>query len=619
MNQPVLDVRNLSVRFPNAQQPLTAVKNLSFTLHPGQTLGIVGESGSGKSVTALAVMGLVPESGDVDGQLWFCGRQMREPVDLRSLREKELTRYRGSHIAMIFQEPQSSLNPVYTCGFQLIEVLRQHQRLTPARAEIRAGELLQEVRLLPTDEQLRDQIQHSSATPLRDALRAVSDHREIQQQIQRQKKAMLNRYPHQLSGGQLQRVMIAMAIATEPDILIADEPTTALDVTVQASILKLLRELQQRHQMAMIFITHDLGLMAELADHVAVMYRGEMVEMGTVANLFAHPQHPYTQGLLACRPPNDQRLVFLPTLADFLEETLLPDGRRQLTAKPSAGFSSRQALEPTAIAQRLEALQQQSPLLRVEGLSVRFPVRGSWGQTQQFMSAVQDLSFVIYPGETLGLVGESGCGKTTLARTILRLNPPSQGQIWFEGQNVATLKGLALQQFRRDVQLVFQDPLSALDPRLTIGAAIMEPMQIHSRQNNPQRNRDRAAYLLERVGLTPSAMNRYPHEFSGGQRQRICIARALALNPKLLICDESVSALDVSVQAQVLNLLKELQQDFALTYLFISHDLSVVRFMSDRMMVMNHGQLEEIGAADTIYQNPQRPYTQQLIAAIPKP
>ncbi len=609
MSVPVLDIRHLSVQFPSPQQSALAVSNLSLRLEPGQTLGIVGESGSGKSVTALAIMGLVAPPGVVQGEVWFCGRHMGgTAVSLRSLSEKELTRYRGSQIAMIFQEPQSSLNPVYTCGFQIIEVLRQHQKLTIVQAEIQAIALLQEVKLLPSNADLRAQV-------IAESQRQLSD-REIQKQIQHRKQAILNRYPHQLSGGQLQRVMIAMAIATEPDILIADEPTTALDVTVQASILQLLDELKQKHQMAMIFITHDLGLMTELADRVAIMYRGEVVETGDIATVFSQPRHPYTQGLLACRPSTQERVAFLPTIADFMGKAATPNGSEILT-EPASNPKSGTPLDPAAIAQRLEVLQRQPPLLVVEGLTIRFPIRGMWGQPKRFFKAVNDLSFVIYPGETLGLVGESGCGKTTLARTLLRLHLPNQGQIQFEGLNVATLKGLSLQQFRRDVQLVFQDPFSALDPRLSIGDAILEPLQIHSRKSQPKRDRDRATYLLERVGLNPDWMNRYPHELSGGQRQRVCIARALALNPKLLICDESVSALDISVQAQVLNLLKELQQDFALTYLFISHDLSVVRFMSDRIMVMNQGQMEEIGAADAIYQNPQRPYTQQLIASIP--
>lgn len=614
MNAPVLDVRQLSVQFLTPTQPLWAVKDLAFTLMPGQTLGIVGESGSGKSVTALAILGLVPPPGRIQGEIWFCGRQMQQPVDLRQLSERSLIQYRGGQIAMIFQEPQSALNPVFTIGFQIMEVLRQHGRFTPAQAQTQALALLEEVQLLPGDEQLRSQIRATAPG------QTLSD-RQIQDQIQQRQQALLNRYPHQLSGGQMQRVMIAMAIATEPDILIADEPTTALDVTVQASILRLLRELQQRRQMAMIFITHDLGLITELADTVAVMYRGEVVEKGAIANVFAKPQHPYTQGLLTCRPPSHQRVAYLPTIADFMDAA----GDSALPTPPnSLGHETEPArfnlpIDPATLAARLETLQNQSPLLVVENLRVQFPVKGSWGIAQRWVAAVDDVSFAIYPGETLGLVGESGCGKTTLARTLMRLYAPSQGQITFEGRSVNTLKGLSLQQFRRDVQLIFQDPFSALDPRMTIGAAILEPMQIHSRrsQKNYQRNCERVAYLLERVGLSPDWMHRFPHEFSGGQRQRVCIARALALNPKLVICDESVSALDVSVQAQVLNLLKELQQDFALTYLFISHDLSVVRFMSDRIMVMNQGKVEEIGPAEQIYLNPQQPYTQDLIAAIP--
>lgn len=625
MNAPVLDVRQLSVQF-HTPQPLWAVKNLDFTLMPGQTLGIVGESGSGKSVTALAILGLVPPPGRIQGEIWFCGRHMQQPVNLRQQSERNLIQYRGGQIAMIFQEPQTALNPVFTIGFQIMEVLRQHRRLTPAQAQAQAIALLHEVQLLPGDEQLRHDIR--AATP-----NQTLNPRQIQDQIHQRQQSLLNRYPHQLSGGQMQRVMIAMAIATEPDILIADEPTTALDVTVQASILRLLRELQQRRQMAMIFITHDLGLISELADTVAVMYRGQVVEKGAIATVFAQPHHPYTQGLLACRPPSHQRVAFLPTIADFMDSAQDPGALTQQNLSPPEPDSPRFQLpiDPATIAARLQTLQNQPPLLVVENLRVQFPVKGSWGNAQRWVSAVDDVSFEIYPGETLGLVGESGCGKTTLGRTLMRLYTPKSGEIRFEGRSVNTLKGLSLQQFRRDVQLIFQDPFSALDPRMTIGAAILEPLQIQSRyskrntQRNTQRNGEagtgvfdhRAAYLLERVGLSPDCMPRYPHEFSGGQRQRICIARALALNPKLVICDESVSALDVSVQAQVLNLLKELQQDFALTYLFISHDLSVVRFMSDRIMVMNHGKIEEIGPAEEIYLNPQQRYTQNLIAAIP--
>jgi peptide/nickel transport system ATP-binding protein len=429
---------------------------------------------------------------------------------------------------------------------------------------------------------------------------------------------MLTRYPHELSGGQLQRIMIAMAISCNPSLLIADEPTTALDVTVQAATLDLLRDLRDRRGMGMMFITHDLGLVAEIADQVAVMYEGNIVEFGPVEQIFGNPQHPYTQGLLTCRPQPDRRLKKLPTVADFMEVVTLETGERQIKARGQdmqQVLQAKQEVSATEQLDRLTALQAQEPLLSVQNLRVSFPVKGMFGQVQRHVRAVNDVSFDLYPGETLGLVGESGCGKTTLSRTLLRLIEPQKGHAYFEGKDLMALSPRAMRQMRREIQIIFQNPYSALDPRLSVGDAILEPMQIFGR--NSQGSRDRVSYLLDRVGLDPSWAKRYPHEFSGGQRQRICIARALALNPKFIICDESVSALDVSVQAQVLNLLKELQAEFGLTYIFISHDLSVVKFMSDRIMVMNQGQIEEIGPADQIYEAPQQAYTQQLIAAIP--
>jgi peptide/nickel transport system ATP-binding protein len=612
MSETVLEVRDLSVQFSTRERQINAVEHISFTVQRGQTLGIVGESGSGKSVTALAVMGLLPAAATVRGEVWFQGHQSK-PVNLLSLTPEQRRQYRGSQIGMIFQEPQSSLNPVYTCGFQLIEALRQHRQLSKSAAKQRACALLQEVKLLASDAVLQEQVlaEHGAANLTPQAL---------QRHVSHLKQAILERYPHQLSGGQIQRVMIAMAIACDPALLIADEPTTALDVTVQATILDLLRELRTRHQMSMVFITHDLGLIAELADTVAVMFQGQIVEVGSIEHVFSHPQHPYTKGLLACRPRPDRRLRSLPTVADFMEVVSTADGRQVVQEKKldmTQQLQWNQEISPAEIEQRLGTLQQQPTLLSVQDLRVAFPVRGMWGQTTRYIMVVNGVSFQVYPGETLGLVGESGCGKTTLAQTLLRLIRPTEGQIWFEEKAVGRLTGLSLRQFHQDVQIVFQDPFSALNPRMTIGVAVMEPMLIHSKKPNPKRNRDRAAYLLERVGLNPDWMHRYPHEFSGGQRQRICIARALALNPKLLICDESVSALDVSVQAQVLNLLKELQQDFALTYIFISHDLSVVKFMSDRILVMNQGKVEELGSAEQIYHHPLQPYTRRLIAAIP--
>jgi len=421
--------------------------------------------------------------------------------------------------------------------------------------------------------------------------------------------------------------MIAMAISNNPTLLIADEPTTALDVTVQATILDLLRELRDaaktetgQHQMSMMFITHDLGVIAEIADAVAVMYQGNIVEYGPVLEVFANPQHPYTKGLLTCRPRPDRRLKYLPTVSDFMEVVTSPTGEPVIQEKPlDVDQALRVATEISAaeLEARLTQLQQQSPLLSVRNLQVAFPVRGILGQTKRYVMAVNDVSFEVYPGETLGLVGESGCGKTTLARALLRLVKSTGGAVLFEGHNVLALGAQPLRQLRREMQIIFQNPFASLDPRMSVGDAVMEPLQIHGVGKTAQQRRARSAELLERVGLDPKLMSRYPHEFSGGQRQRVAIARALALNPKFIICDESVSALDVSVQAQVLNLLKELQAEFGLTYIFISHDLSVVKFMSDRILVMNQGKIEEIGPADRIYHDPQATYTRQLISAIP--
>jgi peptide/nickel transport system ATP-binding protein len=425
---------------------------------------------------------------------------------------------------------------------------------------------------------------------------------------------MLERYPHQLSGGQLQRVMIAMAISCNPLVLIADEPTTALDVTVQATILELLRELQQSRDMAMIFITHDLGLISEIADEVAVMYRGKIVEYETANQIFSNPKHPYTKGLVACRPTLNRRPQKLLTVSDYMNADETATGELVIQEKEPP---QPQEITTDEIAARLANLNEQEPLLQIHNLKVGFPVRGVFGGTKRYTMAVNGVSFDVKPGETLGLVGESGCGKTTLGRTLLRLIEPMSGQIIFEKQDITTLKGEPLQKLRREMQIVFQNPFSSLDPRMKVGEAVIEPLFIHAVGKTKRQRRERAAELLERVGLSADAMNRYPHQFSGGQRQRICIARSLALNPKFIICDESVSALDVSVQAQVLNLLKELQHDFKLTYIFISHDLSVVKFMSDRILVMNNGQIVEQGTAESIYREPKEEYTQKLIAAIP--
>lgn len=629
MSDLVLDVRHLQVVFKQvafkaSEKLVLAVDNISCQLQRGQTLGIVGESGSGKSVTSLALMGLVPYPGKITGgEIWFTPSNSK-PVNLLTLSPEKRRSYRGGRIAMIFQEPMSSLNPVFTCGFQLTEAIQLHQQVSLPQARRLAMAGLQEVKLLPSDNQLREdyltqwqQNHPGESTP---------DEAVVEQRINLQKQAMLDRYPHQLSGGQLQRMMIAMAISCNPDLLIADEPTTALDVTVQATILALLKELKDSRQMSLIFITHDLGIIAEIADTVAVMYQGKIVEAGSAEQIFRHPEHPYTKGLLACRPRLTATQEYLPTVSDFMETITTSTGteiRERKMDSTSEVISSAESATPR---QELKEISPSEPLLIVEDLRVGFPVQGIWGAKKGIFWAVDRVSFQVFTGETLGLVGESGCGKSTLARTLMQLITPTTGSIFFEGKSVlprpggffSQQKGDRLQQLRRQMQIVFQNPYSSLDPRQKIGAAIMEPLIIH-RVGDKRSQRDRALYLLEKVGLDIKAFDRYPHEFSGGQRQRICIARALALNPKFIICDESVSALDVSVQAQVLNLLKSLQKEFNLTYIFISHDLSVVKFMSDRIMVMNRGAIEEIDIADNIYRHPASEYTRQLIAAIPQP
>jgi len=595
MREPLLDVRDLWIEFVTETGSVQAVAGVSFQVEPGQTLGIVGESGSGKSVACLATLGLIPQPpGKIaGGEIWFREPGASQGVNLLNLSDRAWAQYRGSRLAMVFQEPMNSLNPLYSCGFQIMESLRHHDRLSPQEARRRAVALLQEVQLLPSDEELRSQRlaqrppspqgQQPGATP--------PDDRALQRWINREKQAFLDRYPHQLSGGQQQRVMIAMALACNPSLLIADEPTTALDVTVQATILALLRDLCRQREMALIFVSHDLGVIGEIADRVAVMYQGQVVEQGSVDQIFRQPQHPYTQALLACRPPLEQTPQFLPTLQDFL-------------GSPAAA--------PPRPAPRPAPAPDAPLLLEVDNLRV---VLGSGPRSRV---AVDGVSFGVRTGETLGLVGESGCGKTTLARALLRLVESNRGQIRFQGQDITHWRGQKLRNLRREMQIIFQDPYGSLDPRIKVGPAVMEPMEIHAFNRRSPNHRQRAIYLLERVGLEADVFDRYPHEFSGGQRQRICIARALALNPRFLVCDESVSALDVSVQAQVLNLLKELQGEFGLTYIFISHDLSVVKFMSDRIMVMNQGRIEEIAPAQQLYHQPQRDYTRQLIAAIPK-
>ena len=608
MTEPVLDVRHLQVQFATETKPVVAVEDLNFQLRKGEKLGIVGESGSGKSVTSLAIMGLVPTPGKItQGEILFTPEE-RSKVDLLQVNEAERRSYRGGEIAMIFQEPMSALNPVYDIGFQITEAILLHQKVSTTDARRKAIALLQEVQLLPSDEELKQQ--YSLDNP------NYSD-KELSQQINQHKQSILKRYPHELSGGQLQRVTIAMAISCNPSVLIADEPTTALDVTVQATILDLLRRLCNERGMTLIFITHDLGVIAELVDSVAVMYRGKVVETGEIETVFTNPQHPYTKGLLACRPRLDRRLQVLPTVVDFMDVATTPEGEIKITEKQTDlnGKLDEVVTEAEQKA-RLEALLKQQPLMSVDRLRVGFPMKGILGKTKKYMMAVNNVSFEVYPGETLGLVGESGCGKSTLARTLLRLIQPMEGDVVFDGDNITnlSLRSQKLRSLRRQMQIVFQNPYNSLNPRINIGKAIAEPLVVHKVKGDRQK---KVAELLERVGLNPDMRNRYPHEFSGGQRQRVCIARALALEPQFIICDESVSALDVSVQAQVLNLLKELQAEMGLTYIFISHDLSVVKFMSDRIIVMNKGKIEEIGTSEEIYRQPKTEYTRKLISSIP--
>ncbi len=645
MSDTILEVQSLTVEFftdgdsrdrtangATHRSSVRAVDDVSFKLARGQTMGIVGESGSGKSVTSLAIMGLVPNPPGriTGGQILFSAQppqatipqpanpaapqiEKLAPVDLTKLNQRRLRQYRGGQIAMIFQEPMSSLNPVYTCGFQLVEAIRQHQKISQRGARDQAIAQLQEVKLLPSDTDLYAQLSQELGT---DNIAVIN------RAANRRKQSLLDRYPHQLSGGQIQRLMIAMALSSNPSLLIADEPTTALDVTVQATILDLLRELRDRRGMSMIFITHDLGIIAEIADQVAVMYQGKVVETGPVLKIFESPEHPYTRGLLACRPQPDRRLRQLSTVSDYMEKVADSEGNWTIQAKPQSdygpGLPPILEVSPREMQIRLEALEDKGPLLTVENLKVGYPVKGVFGNVERYVMAVNDVSFQVYQGETFGLVGESGCGKTTLGRALLQLIKPKGGRVWFEGRDLTRLGSRQLRARRREMQIIFQDPYSSLNPRMSIGAAIAEPLKIHGVTRGARNLKTRIEYLLDRVGLDPAAINRYPHEFSGGQRQRVCIARALALNPKFIICDESVSSLDVSVQAQVLNLLKELQEEFKLTYIFISHDLGVVKFMSDRIMVMNAGRIEEIGPAEDIYRRPRREYTQRLISAIPK-
>jgi peptide/nickel transport system ATP-binding protein len=571
---PLLQISNLSVQFHTEAGITDAVRNISFQVNRGEIVAIVGESGSGKSVTALSVLQLLPSppAKYTSGQILFSEDQTQQ-VNLLQLPPHQLRQLRGQKISMIFQEPMTSLNPVFTCGNQVMEAILLHENIGKKQAKERAIALFEQVKL-PDPAQL------------------------------------FNRYPHQLSGGQKQRVMIAMAMSCNPSLLICDEPTTALDVTVQKNILQLIKELQQSTQMGVIFITHDLGLVGEIAHRAIVMYKGEIVEQGATAAIFANPAHPYTKALLACRPVLHQKGERLPTVSDFMDTSMAAVQAQAPPKIPVKNIDTHRNAAGTTPLQQL--------LLNVENLSVWFPAGKSFfGKAARYIKAVDEVSFTVYKGETLGLVGESGCGKTTLGRTLLRLIEPTAGRIIYNGTNLTQLRGGALRSFRKDIQIVFQDPYSSLNPRITIGEAIAEPMKVHALATTASQRKEKVISLLEKVSLRPEHFNRYPHEFSGGQRQRIVIARALALNPGFVVCDESVSALDVSVQAQVLNLLNDLKKEFGFTVIFISHDLSVVHYVSDRIMVMNKGRIEEIGSSEQVYHRPHSSYTQRLIASIP--
>ncbi|WP_378180403.1 ABC transporter ATP-binding protein [Aquimarina sp. SS2-1] len=558
-NSSLLSVKNLNVSFISEKKETKVLYDISFDIYPNEIIGVVGESGSGKSVTSLAVMGLLPaNSARVSGQILYKNRS------LLNLEDKILRSIRGNEIAMIFQEPMSSLNPSMKCGKQVAEILLQHTSLSKPEAKAEVLSLFEKVKLP-------------------DGIRAY------------------NSYPHQLSGGQKQRIMIAMAIACKPKLLIADEPTTALDVTVQKEIIGLLKELQKEYKMSILFISHDLSLVSEIADKVLVVYQGKMMEYGTAEQVFHTPQNDYTKALIHARPSLKVRFKTLPTIKDYLGD--------QEKERPIISKTQRE--------QKHKKLYSKSPLLEVKNVEkIFFSKVGIFGKKE--FKAVDGVSFKLYEGETLGLVGESGCGKSTLGNTILQLDKANSGEILYKGKDITRISSSEIRNLRKEIQLIFQDPFASLNPRLTIGKAIMEPMKAHKLYINDAERKEKTIDLLKRVGLDPAFFNRYPHEFSGGQRQRIGIARTIALQPKLIICDESVSALDISVQAQVLNLLNELKEKFGFTYIFISHDLAVVKYMSDQLLVMNQGKIEEYGDADMIYENPKKEYTKKLINAIPK-
>jgi peptide/nickel transport system ATP-binding protein len=556
----LLSVENLSISFYNNTIQSDIIKRISYTLNQNEILGIVGESGSGKSVSSLAIAGLLPKkiSKITEGQIIFEGQ------DLTQLPHKTFQNIRGKDIAMIFQEPMSSLNPSMTCGKQVREVLIQHLSLNKTEAKKEVLSLFEKVKLPDPN-------------------------------------TIYNKYPHEISGGQKQRVMIAMAIACKPKLLIADEPTTALDVTVQKDIITLLKDLQKDHNMSIIFISHDLSLISEIAQRVLVMYKGEIVEQGTASDIFKSPKHIYTKALINSKPSLGIRLKKLPTIDDYMNDTVLDE---VVTETHRTDFHN--------------SLYSKPPLLEIVNVDKVYFSNPSFFKKTQAFKAVDNVSFKLYEGETLGLVGESGCGKSTLGNAILQLEKATSGSILYKGKDITKLSSKVLRGLRKDIQIIFQDPYSSLNPRITVGTSIMEPMKVHNLYDSTDERKAKTIEILERVGLSTEHFNRYPHEFSGGQRQRIGIARTIALQPKLIICDESVSALDISVQAQVLNLLNELKEKFGFTYIFISHDLAVVKYMSDQLLVMNKGQIEEFGDADDIYQNPKKEYTKALIDAIPK-
>jgi peptide/nickel transport system ATP-binding protein len=558
----LLEVNNLSLSFKNKLDKQQVLKNISFSLYKSQTIGIVGESGSGKSLTALSILKLLPKNSSIDnGEIFYFLEN--EKIDILKLNEREMLNIRGKNISMIFQEPMTSLNPSMKCGLQVNETLKYHLKRSNKEAKNRVIELFNEVKL-PNPER----IYHS--------------------------------YPHEISGGQKQRVMIAMAIALNPSVLIADEPTTALDVTVQKTILELLKQIQKKYQMSIIFISHDLGVVSQIADHVLVMYNGEVVEMGKSTQILVNPGHPYTKGLLKCRPELNLSTDRLPVLSDFIEPT------------SNANNENREV----KIQNRKNDFQVE--LLKVSNLNKVFVSKRNFiGKPKQEQIAVKNLSFCVFKGETLGLVGESGCGKTTLGRIIAQLIEKNSGTVEYKGKLINKLTAKELKQFRKSVQIIFQDPYSSLNPKLTIGEALSEPLKVHNLFNKAER-KNKVFEILEKVKLDPNSYHKYPHEFSGGQRQRIVIARALILNPEFILCDESVSALDVSVQSEILNLLNDLKDEYDLTYIFISHDLSVVKYMADRIMVMKDGELVEINKADVLYKTPASEYTKNLINSIPE-